>query len=159
MNQRIKITLSLFATMVLAFVGIFFSIKGTNGVSVVKNEKMPFMGNTYVSYGGFSNFAVSDITNTEEAVEIKESYDDACDSEDCGSGLDFVTMLKVKVDITAATDELSEILLVNVDDKTDIGTDFAYYYEYYDDAHERTLRGTDEDNDDLIEFKGKLEMI
>ena len=42
MNQRIKITLSLFATMVLAFVGIFFSIRGTNGVSVVKNEKMAF---------------------------------------------------------------------------------------------------------------------
>ena len=48
MNQRIKITLSLFATMIVAFVGVFFTIRGTNGVSVVKNEKMPFMEDSLI---------------------------------------------------------------------------------------------------------------
>ncbi len=150
MNQKIKMMLSLFATMILAFLGIFFSIKGTNSVSIIKNEKMPFMGNTYVSYGGFDEFTVTDITNTSEASEIKSSYDEICEENDCEDGFDFNTMLKVRVNITQTTEELSDILFVNVDDGLNIGSDISYYFDYYDASHDDHSYGIDLGDEELF---------
>ncbi len=130
-----------FVAVFIFIVGVFYINKNKDNVSLITNESMPFMGNNSINYGGINFSEVTDISNTSTAAKIKEKFDDI--------SIDFLTMLKIDINISKDTLKVNDIYLSDItnDDKV---TEFVYYYDYYSSDYNKHFYGTDKTNDKLL---------
>ena len=134
MKRKFRDITIVLSVMVITLISFFIVDKSFNeDNSISKIEKLPFLENVIVNYGGFKITNVSDITNTDEALDIEKKL---------SNNWDYLTMLKVEVNVDSSVDKLSDISFLDLDNnKYD---EFSYYFKYND------LEGTDKDKNKLI---------